>query len=341
MATNYILLENLHYLTIGLTLLYVGSYAMSTRGWQYWGFDFFNNFKVQYFFSGIVLWGSLLFFEDYFYSVVVLGITIAAYLDTRGRYFNKKRLAQPEAKKGAKIFSVMVFNKYYYNKKHKKIIRGLSEYSKDIDFVLMIEALDHEVPVFCNALKEYFPYNLPENEPRPDFVQVFSKFPVTHYEIRNLTGAEDIHEDSSYGIRMHVQAPDWPDPVIIYSTHGASPFGKKLSAKQFRQFKTISEWIAADPHKNILFMGDWNTTPYGNVFKSVLGISKLKFQNFGVLPETTWPSWAFFPFLKIPIDHILFSDALRLIGIQKGKSMGSDHHCLCARFELPDEEIKA
>tara|TARA_R100000687_G_scaffold77331_1_gene69801 strand:+ start:19 stop:207 length:189 start_codon:yes stop_codon:yes gene_type:complete len=48
---------------------------------------------------------------------------------------------------------------------------------------------------------------------------------------------------------------------------------------------------------------------------------------------STFP--ASLPLLRYPIDHVLVSNAFRLVGLQRLEDIGSDHLPLLADLELP------
>jgi endonuclease/exonuclease/phosphatase (EEP) superfamily protein YafD len=94
----------------------------------------------------------------------------------------------------------------------------------------------------------------------------------------------------------------------------------------------MAQFAGAAREDNVILMGDWNLTPWSPVFREVLEIGGLHYQNFGLLPVSTWPSFNFLSVLKIPIDHVLFKGGLRPVSFARGPSNGSDHHSLIARF---------
>jgi endonuclease/exonuclease/phosphatase family metal-dependent hydrolase len=52
----------------------------------------------------------------------------------------------------------------------------------------------------------------------------------------------------------------------------------------------------------------------------------------GLLPS--WPTFMYFDWLMIPIDHCLVSDDIRVIMAQLGEAIGSDHLPLIIELEI-------
>ena len=77
------------------------------------------------------------------------------------------------------------------------------------------------------------------------------------------------------------------------------------------------------PHQNVILMGDLNMTAYSKRFINFLKATHLYTYTSLKHHTFTWP--VFLPyFLGIQIDHVLFSDNIRIIS----KSFGSDHRPL-------------
>lgn len=324
---------DLHFIeqsAIALSLLLIFCYGASSFGWMHWLCDLLSNFKVQYAAGGLILWATLLLFHHYLLSAIVIALAICAYWDTRKVMQNPKQFDPPTRNLSAPSVSILVYNKLFRNRRKILIISYLKKKHEHTDIILVIEALDSEENAIRTALSTTHPHTLPPHIPRPDYIQIYSKHPLKSLELRQV--AEGYK--SVIGLRTEIIHPTFKEPISFYTTHGEIPIGGRRAAKQFQQFKAMSEWIAQDKNKYVLFAGDWNTTPYTNIHRMVRGLTGLRYQNFGLLPETTWPAWLFLPFLKIPIDHILFSAALNLVEIRKRSHLWSDHHSLYAVFEV-------
>lgn len=220
--------------------------------------------------------------------------------------------------------TVAQYNKYYKNERYSDISKSL----QSTDLITMLEVWNHEKNKMRNAFSKTHPYSTPVNKQRPDTLFVLSKYEIQNMEFKKV--APEICE--TLGVRFEITT-DENITFVIYTIHTRTPFGKNAAIHE-AELRGMAQWIAKDSAEHILFMGDWNTTPYAPIFHDVLTHSKLNYQNYGVLPKSTWPAQLALPILQIPIDHILFSDSLNLLSIEQGKAIGSDHHALIARFGL-------
>jgi endonuclease/exonuclease/phosphatase (EEP) superfamily protein YafD len=85
-------------------------------------------------------------------------------------------------------------------------------------------------------------------------------------------------------------------------------------------------------------IGDLNITPWSPYYRSFVERTKLVNvrKGFGLLPS--WPTFLFFKFLMLPLDHCLVSDDIRVADARTGESIGSDHLPLIVEIELEVEQ---
>jgi endonuclease/exonuclease/phosphatase (EEP) superfamily protein YafD len=81
-------------------------------------------------------------------------------------------------------------------------------------------------------------------------------------------------------------------------------------------------------------VGDLNITPWSPYYRSFVERAKLVNvrKGFGLLPS--WPTFLFFKFLMLPLDHCLVSDDIRVADARTGEPIGSDHLPLIVEIEL-------
>jgi endonuclease/exonuclease/phosphatase (EEP) superfamily protein YafD len=72
-------------------------------------------------------------------------------------------------------------------------------------------------------------------------------------------------------------------------------------------------------------IGDLNTSLWSPFYRDFAEQTKLVNvrEGIGLLPS--WPTFMYFDWLMIPIDHCLVSDGIRMIMAQLGEPIGSDH----------------
>ena len=114
--------------------------------------------------------------------------------------------------------------------------------------------------------------------------------------------------------------------IDIVGTHLYRPLPKGAVTKQMLQGKDFSAFVRDKGAATVLF-GDFNAVPWGRVIGSIEAATGLRSDR-GV--EGTWPSLLPWP-LRLPIDHVLASDKLRLIERRVINVPGSDHLGLYVR----------
>ena len=98
---------------------------------------------------------------------------------------------------------------------------------------------------------------------------------------------------------------------------------------------------AADCLRNLpgpkICVGDLNITPWSPYYRSFVEQTKLLNvrEGFGLLPS--WPTFVFFKWLMIPLDHCLVSEDIRVADVKTGEPIGSDHLPLIVELELEVE----
>lgn len=254
-------------------------------------------------------------------------VTIIGYAQTRLPMQNPLQFTAPTAHPDHAILKIAQYNKYHKNKPFDVLPEWIE--NNQIELLVMQEVTTYDVTQLKNTLKNVLPYTLPPMRRRPGHALVFSKYPLEDLRISRIckTGCH------TSGMRFNITL-EHGQKVTIYSAHTDTPIKHMHYVYQTKELFYAGEWIAKDKGKNIIFIGDINTTPYSIQFNTFMRLSNLNYQFYGFLPANTWPSFLLIPVLKIPIDHILFSDALTLLNIKRGPSHGSDHHSLIATFAV-------
>lgn len=292
----------------------------------YWAFDIFANFKLQYLVGGVLLCVLSLVYRYKWYALCMAILAAGLFVEIQYSYttpFAKAPDAVPN-------FTVVQYNKFYGNRDYTSI--GTWLIGHDFDVVIVNESLYDTV----EPLKQFkgdYPFQSPHS-PTERFgdLSILSRHPITVTPLPMELG--DRHFMAS---KIIVKKPGL-EPVIIYAYHANVPIGDQGAGNRAFQMERFSSLAGKETGRNVLMMGDWNLTPYSPLFKKVLKNSGLNYQNYGLFPQTTWPSFNFFRFLKIPIDHILFNDDVILTDIRQGPSLGSDHHSLVAKFRIDPAE---
>lgn len=111
--------------------------------------------------------------------------------------------------------------------------------------------------------------------------------------------------------------------------HPFPPTGNYATTLRDRYLDALSHQIR-DLSSPLLVCGDFNTTPWSNVFKQFLQTSALE------MSDVTPNSWPAIPL--IPIDHCLLR-GLEFVKYERGPSLGSDHWPLLIEVSRKDRDI--
>ena len=116
-------------------------------------------------------------------------------------------------------------------------------------------------------------------------------------------------------------------PIDIVGTHLYRPLPKGAVTKQMLQGKDFSAFVRDQGAATTVLFGDFNAVPWGRVIGSIEAATGLRSDR-GL--EGTWPSLLPWP-LRLPIDHVLAGDGLRVIERRVIDVPGSDHLGLYVR----------
>ncbi len=122
---------------------------------------------------------------------------------------------------------------------------------------------------------------------------------------------------------------------VILSLHITRSRNPGTSAFQQTEFNAVANWsqIQQKAGKQVVIIGDFNSTPWSSRFRQLLKDSELNNSQQGYGFQTTWLASLPAP-LRIPIDHSLQSKAFTTISRKAGINIGSDHLPLLVELRL-------
>jgi endonuclease/exonuclease/phosphatase (EEP) superfamily protein YafD len=84
-----------------------------------------------------------------------------------------------------------------------------------------------------------------------------------------------------------------------------------------------------------LLVGDLNVTPWSPYYQCLAKQARLLNVRKGFGPLPSWPTFLFFKWLMIPLDHCLVSEDIKVSQVQTGELIGSDHLPLIIEIVIP------
>jgi endonuclease/exonuclease/phosphatase (EEP) superfamily protein YafD len=127
--------------------------------------------------------------------------------------------------------------------------------------------------------------------------------------------------------------PDgWSTPLTVLGTHPLAPTDDGRAALRDAQLGFAGQW-AAERTGAYLVAGDFNATPWSWPFRRLLDLGELRNSQvgFGLQPSFSSQSNLL---LRVPIDHLVHSEALEVTDRRLGPSLGSDHFPLLVDLQL-------
>ncbi|HEU0178738.1 MAG TPA: endonuclease/exonuclease/phosphatase family protein [Blastocatellia bacterium] len=97
-------------------------------------------------------------------------------------------------------------------------------------------------------------------------------------------------------------------------------------------------WPLPDCLRNLpapmICVGDLNITPWSPYYHRFIERTELVNvrKGFGLFPS--WPTFLFFKWLMLPLDHCLVNEDVRVANVKTREAIGSDHLPLIVELEL-------
>jgi endonuclease/exonuclease/phosphatase (EEP) superfamily protein YafD len=212
---------------------------------------------------------------------------------------------------------VLSFNVRKSNPNHDKVLRHIQ--STNADIIALIEVNDHWLKDF-SALEETHPYiaHFPNNH---NFgLALYSRYPVIkHRRPMPTRGHPLLLAEIDYDGFLLTAVVAHPIPPMNQS-----------GAEFFERYLTSSVNLVAELEGPVLFMGDFNASPWSHLFPSISQKTGLQDSGRGRGFQSTWNRWN--PLLTTPIDHVFHSAELQPTARSIGPANGSDHSPILLDF---------
>ncbi|MBT8067077.1 MAG: endonuclease/exonuclease/phosphatase family protein [Gammaproteobacteria bacterium] len=270
--------------------------------------ELFSHFRLQYLGVSILL---LLFFaalRNPAYSIAMIGVVALNASYVLPWYFSGNVAFAAGTDTSIRLMNANVLSQ---NEQYDRLLQVIKDEQPDVVFLQEVS------PQWLSALEPIqkdYPYHYAE--PRHDNfgIAVFSRLrfdAVTHVDSPPLDYPTIIATMTVDGSRL-----------TLINTHPMIPLDRSGFEARNQQLESIAAIVTA-AQGSVVLSGDFNTSMWSPAYQALEEASGLRNarRGNGILP--TWPT--FMPFAMIPIDHILVSDDIGVVGIRKGARFGSDH----------------
>ena len=210
---------------------------------------------------------------------------------------------------------LMLANVYLGNSDYDALVSAVHDESPD---VLVLEEVTRPWWVHLDALRAEYPYYNALPKRGGSGIVLFSRLPLDEVEILTFD------EPAWPGMFARVEVGG--RPVSVLALHPPTPMRRDKFQARNLQVAAAAARLRATPGPKIL-VGDLNTTPWSPYFADLVRDAGLDDPRLG---SGIWPTWPMpMPaLLRIPIDHCLTSDDVRVESIRTGGRTGSDHRPL-------------
>ena len=283
-------------------------------GGLHWLPDLFAHFRVQYLQLALLLAGICLWVRRNRCAAALVAVAAFNYAFILPLYMGK-----PPPPTG-KPMRAMLMNLNAANGKVQSVLKSIRTADPD---VLLLEEVTPDWAFELSVLAGNFPYRVSEPQEGCFGIMLLAKHPMERGRIVEIgdAGVPSIIAD------LHLPH----GTVSIVGTHPVPPIGAAYARNRNLQLAALPAVTKAQQHP-VLLMGDLNTTPWSPHFAKLIQESGLhnSMKGFGFQP--TWP--ANLPFMRIPLDHVLYSDGIVVHNRMVGGNVGSDHFPVVVDFSI-------
>ena len=126
--------------------------------------------------------------------------------------------------------------------------------------------------------------------------------------------------------------------VVVLGVHTVAPYDAIGSRLRDGDLLAIADWVN-DQESRVVVAGDLNATPFSWSFRRMLEVSGLRNSQVGHGLQATWPTHNML--LRVPIDHLLYSDGLWIWDRSVHSNLGSDHFPIVVDLSLAPDVVDA
>ncbi|MBI1319445.1 MAG: hypothetical protein GC168_10935 [Candidatus Hydrogenedens sp.] len=301
-----------------LVLVFLTIVALFSLGARYrWYFELAPNFQLVYF--GLALFALALLSLTRSRRGVVLALMFAAFHGWQiAPYVPWSGAAHADTDR----VRVMLANVLTINQDYEAFREEVERHQPDI---LCVQEVGAGWKAVLEGLRETYPYQRMEAREDNFGIALASRWPLHDVAFKELGGV------TVPAILATVETPR--GPLRLLDLHTIPPMFKHMAAGRNRQLAEAAQ-IARDAQTPFALVGDLNMTPWSPYFSDLIERSGLVNTRLGRGPMPTWPVSALHPVL-LPIDHVLVSNDINMLGLHRGGRTGSDHLPVIADLQLP------
>lgn len=296
---------------VAIPAVALAALTLAAFGGQWvWWLDVLANFRAQYVVA-LAVFGLIIMMSRWRKTgYLVLGVSLVNLIVVLPLYIG----APAEARVEADTIRVMSFNLLSTNEQYSDVIDYIT--AIDPDLVLL-----HEASRPWEVAMESAGLDYEIIRPRSDEL-IFGTLVLVRGE--NVTAvSHGFAASSPRAVALDYTPFGWEQPLAVLGTHPLAPTDQERADLRDAQLAFAGEW-AASRTGAYLVVGDFNATPWSSPFRELMGTADLLNSQIGFGLQPSFPTTSNL-LLRVPIDHLLHSEALEVTGRQLGPALGSDH----------------
>lgn len=282
-----------------------------------------SHFKVQYLIGSAACLISCLFYLEPGWAVAA-ALGMAINLPAIAPWYSRGRKTTTN-RGGRRHVKLILANVNHRNTAHETFIAFTRKHEPD---VLVVQEVTEVWRESLQELRNLYPFSEELPKDHGSGMALYSRFPLERQAVVFPEG------DSRPGIlaRMDIDGAS----VSLLSLHPRTPIRGEHFKLRNEMFAAAADCLWNLPEPKIC-VGDLNITPWSPYYRSFVEQTKLVNvrKGFGLLPS--WPTFLFFKWLMIPLDHCLVSEDIHVADVNTGEPIGSDHLPLIVELELEVE----
>lgn len=278
-----------------------------------------SHFRVQYFIAAAVSLPICLALSDW-WSAAGAVTTAAVNLSAIAPWYFGRRLPVDGANR--QRLKLALANVDWLNRAHEPFLRCMERHQPD---VIVVQEVNDDWAHALHALCATYPFF--EVLPREDGsgIAFYSRIPFERLPFASPEG------DTRRGLLVRLACAR--GNISLLSIHPRAPIRRGHFELRNEVLTAATTCLHGLPHPKIC-VGDLNTSLWSPFYQDFAQQTKLinARKGFGLLPS--WPTFMGFRWLMIPIDHFLVSSDIRVVNMETGERIASDHLPLLVELEI-------
>lgn len=300
------------FIDVSAVLLLACGAAVLLARWH-WLAELAVHFAAQYIVAGAILFPLLLGARRYILAVPVAAMTIWQMTLVYPLF-----AAVPTADYVGRSVTLAQFNVMYTNKEMDRLADWLKRGGNVYDII----SLQELTPALASRLWEVeriYPYQLVVPSDDAYGYAVLSKYPFTsmsrRYSPDGLYPYGELEVEVAKGKVVH-----------LFAVHTAAPVSAARARSRNEELAALAQAVRESESPYKIIIGDLNITPFSPYFRDLLATAELTSVAAGKGWHPTFAAQHHFRLLQIPIDHVLVSEGVHVVGYDVWQdSNGSDH----------------